>query len=208
MDLERPPSDEIARLLRFLRFVNRWLGGRRAVLSCLGRLELPPRPLILDVATGAADIPEAVAQRWPEARVVAIDINPEVLACARAVRGVHLVRADARRMPFRSVDVVICSEFFHHLTHEQAVAMLSAFGRIARHGVVINDLLRWRRAYLWIRFFVLFSSSRLAKADGPLSVRRGFSLDEVARLREAAGGGTLKATVHFGHRFCLWGRPC
>ena len=205
MDVEDPPYPEIAAALRFLRFVNRWLGGSRAVLGCLRRMDLPPRPVILDVATGAADIPAAVARRYPGALVVAVDINRRVLRFARSARRVHRVRADARRLPFRRVDVVLCSEFFHHLGDAEAVAMLRRFDLLGRRGLVVNDLLRRVRAYLWTCLLTPFSGSRLARHDGPLSVRRAFTIAEAARLREAAGCGHLRLTRHFGHRFCLWG---
>jgi SAM-dependent methyltransferase len=208
MDVEEGSPEQVARALRFLRFVNRWLGGCRAVLWCLSRLTLPPRPLILDVASGAADIPAAIRRRWPGARVVALDVNRQVLRAAAPARGVRRVRADARRLPFRAVDVVVCSEFFHHLADGEAAALLRQFDAIARHGIVINDLLRRRRAYLWTRLLVSFSGSRWVRHDGPLSVRRAFAWPEVLRLREASGCSYLRATRHFGHRFCLWGGRC
>lgn len=202
MDVERPPREEIAEALAFLRFVNAWLGGRRAVLRCLRAMALPERAVIVDVATGAADIPEAVAREF-RCTVIGVDRSADVLACAS--RAVHRVRADARWLPFRRVDVILCSEFFHHLSDADAEAMLRRFDALARHGIVVNDLLRRRRAHAWIRFFALFTRSRLVTHDGPLSVRRGFTLGEVKRLRDAAGCGWLRVTEHFGHRFCLWG---
>ncbi len=71
----------------------------------------------------------------------------------------------------------------------------------------MNDLLRRRRAVLWIRLLTLFAN-RFAKFDGPLSVRRGFTLAEAESLANRAGLAWLKAREHFGHRFTLAGeRP-
>lgn len=205
MDVERPPRAEIAEALAFLRFVNAWLGGTRAVLRCLRDMAVPDRAVIVDVATGAADILEAVEREF-SCTAIGVDRSADVLACAS--RAVHRVRADARWLPFRRVDVILCSEFFHHLSDADAVAMLRRFDALARHGIVVNDLLRRRRAHAWVRFFSLFTPSRLVKHDGPLSVRRAFTLEEAARLRDAAGCGWMKLAERFGHRFCLWGTRC
>ena len=119
------------------------------------------------------------------------------------------MRGDARRLPFRdrSVDVVVSTHLFHHLTDEDAVLALREFSRVARRRVVVNDLLRRRRAVLWIRLLTLFAN-RFARADGPLSVRRGFTLAEADSLARRAGLAWLRAREHFGHRFTLAGeRP-
>src|SRR5574342_621141 len=57
--------------LRALVRVNRWLGGVHLTLRALGKLTAGLRPgaqlQVLDVATGAADIPRAV-RAWAERR--------------------------------------------------------------------------------------------------------------------------------------------
>ena len=119
------------------------------------------------------------------------------------------VRGDARRLPFRSasVDVVTSTHLFHHLTDDEAVLALREFSRVAKRRVVVNDLLRRRRAVLWIRLLTLFAN-RFARSDGPTSVRRGFTLGEADTLARRAGFAWLRTREHFGHRFTLAGdRP-
>jgi release factor glutamine methyltransferase len=58
----------------------------------------PARPLIVDVCTGSGALALALAQRWPEARVLGIDNSDAALEYARRNSlgtKVELVRADA-----------------------------------------------------------------------------------------------------------------
>jgi len=55
--------------------------------------------------------------------------------------------------------------------------------------------------------FTLFANPYV-KADGPLSVRRGFTVPEIRALAARSGLDRLKVRIHFGHRFTLAGvRP-
>jgi SAM-dependent methyltransferase len=204
LDTETPPREEMARVMGYLAFVNRWLGGTRAVAFHLRRVQGPVT--VLDVAAGAAHIPLALALRFPNVTPLALDISPTALSFAA---GLPRIRGDARSLPLRdrSVDFVISTHFFHHLTDDEVVETLREFGRVARRGIIVNDLLRNRRALFWIRLFTLWANPYV-KADGPLSVRRGFTLREMEALARRAGMGWLRARTHFGHRFTLAGeRP-
>ena len=204
LDVESPPPGEMARVAGYLAFVNRRLGGTRAVAWHLRNVREPAT--VLDVASGAADIPLDLARRFPNLKPVAFDLSGTMLSLAR---GLPRVRGDVRRLPFRdrSVDYVVSTHFFHHLADDQIVLTLREFDRIARRGIIVNDLLRRRRALVWITLFTLFAN-RYVKTDGPLSVRRGFTVPEVEALAGRAGLEWLRVRVHFGHRFTLAGeRP-
>src|SRR5439155_8991769 len=104
-----------------------WLGGTRAVAWHLKRVCGPVT--LLDVASGAADIPLSLSRRFPDIRAVAFDLSGTMLSLAQ---GLPRVRGDVRRLPFRdrSVDYVISTHFFHHLADEQIVLTLREFDRI------------------------------------------------------------------------------
>lgn len=201
LDLEVPPPEEQARIAGYLAFVNRWLGGTSAVAHHLrGRSE----PLVLlDVAAGAADITRSLAGQFPNVKAIALDLSEWMLSL---VGGVPRIRGDAFRLPVRdrSVDFVISTHFFHHLDDEQVVRVLREFDRVARRGIIVNDLLRRRRALFWIKLLTL-GANRYVKFDGPQSVRRAFTVPEIETLARRAGLGWLRVTVHFGHRFTLAG---
>lgn len=204
LDLEDPPVGERARIVGYLAFVNRWLGGTAATAHHLRGIRGPAT--VLDVAAGAADVSRDLARRFPNLRFVAFDRSDWMLSFAA---GLPRVRGDVRRFPFRdkSVDYIMTTHFFHHLTDEQIVGVLKEFGRVARRGIIVNDLMRTRRALFWIRLFTLWAN-RYVKADGPQSVRKSFTIPEIEALARRAGLDWLKAREHFGHRFTLAGtRP-
>ena len=204
LDLETPPREMMARVVGYLAFVNRWLGGTRAVAYHLRGVEDSVR--VLDVGAGAGDILRSLARRFPHVRPVAFDLSEMMLSFAD---GVPRIRGDVHRLPFgdRSVDYVVCTHFFHHLGDEEIVVVLREFDRIARRGIVINDLVRCRAALFWIRLFTLWANPYV-KADGPQSVRRGFRVPEIEALAKRAGLTWLRTKRHFGYRFTLAGnRP-
>jgi ubiquinone/menaquinone biosynthesis C-methylase UbiE len=204
LDVETPPREEMARVVGYLAGVNRWLGGIRAVACHLEGLAGPATAL--DVAAGAGDVARALGKRFPNLKWTVLDRSEMMLSFAE---GIPRVRGDALRLPFRdrSVDYVVSTHFFHHLTDSQIVEVLGEFDRVARRGIIVNDLLRRRRALFWIRLLTLFANPYV-KSDGPLSVKRAFTASEIQSLAERAGMGWLRVRLHFGHRFTLAGeRP-
>ncbi len=197
LDVERPPRGEVERAYRFMGFVNRWLGGVRATRLAFAEFARgwrgDERIRVLDVASGAADIPRAIARWDPRIEFTCVDRDP-----------VAPVRGDALRLPFRdgAFDYVTTSLFLHHLGDAAAARALAEFDRVARRGMVMNDLLRRRRLYWWTRFFTLFGNS-IVRNDGPLSVRKSFTLDELRALARPLP--YLRARACFGHRVVLYG---
>src|SRR5438270_878835 len=101
---------------------------------------------------------------------------------------VRFFQADVLREPLPSgYDAVISSLFLHHLTEEQAVALLRRMGAAGRI-VLVNDLVRSRPGYLlaWLGTRLL-SRSEVVHFDGQRSVEGAFTPVEARRLAEAAG---------------------
>ena len=127
--------------------MNRLPGGTAASIAGIERLAGRAGGVsVVDIGTGRADMPVAFARRgW---RSLAVDSNPEVLRIARAAtRGtpqIDVVEADALHLPLPDggVDVAHCSLLIHHLDATEAVAVLREMARVARLGVVVNDLRR------------------------------------------------------------------
>jgi SAM-dependent methyltransferase len=211
--LDAPMHDpvELEESLDDVASVNRWLGGRRALLRHLSDL-LTPGPLasgsdltnhgpitILDGGTGSADLPRAIT-RWAlrrglRIRIYASDIQSQTLAIARRRSGqypeIYFVRADIRRLPFadRAFDLALLSLTLHHLEGADPVLALRELARVARRGVVIAELERCWPGYLGARLLAAtcWRSNRLTRHDGPLSVLRAFTPAELLELADAAG---------------------
>lgn len=239
MDEDSVPRDDLARSLRFIRWVNRRLGGAKAVIGHLDQwcksanrsmdrsTDRSPRPSkqakpirILDVATGCADIPVAIVQWAKQAgvavQITAVDRHATTLALAVEhvnqslsaddVQHIELVEADALNLPFaaNSYDYCITSMFLHHLRDIELWTVLAAMERIAERGMIVNDLLRNRRAYNWCKLLTTFSGD-IVKHDARVSVLAGFTKREVVDIRDRLDLRYMKYHKHAFHRFTLAG---
>jgi SAM-dependent methyltransferase len=180
---EGVPDDEALRSLGDIRFVNRWLGNRGRLVSIVRPyLEASPRPRLLDVGCGSADIPAHLLRKAP-APTVAVGVDIKLLHLAAGPPEVRRVRADVRALPFppRSFDVVLASLFLHHFDAPEVAAVLRGLFSLTRGALVINDLRRARVPYVFGRAaFPLLFRSPVSVADGLLSIRRGFTDEELA----------------------------
>lgn len=219
--LDGPLDDQAALVgnLRDLGRINRYLGGVDLTATAIEALAAHRDNLtLLDVGTGAADIPLALIdnarRRGRRLRAVAIDSRPEVLAAAVRLRptistadGLELHVGDGRalRYPDRSYDIAHASLVLHHLDPADAVTLLGEMRRVARLGVVVNDLERSRLGLVgaWLIGHLL-TSNRLTRHDAPLSVRRAYRAAEMAAMLRSAGLLPVR-TVRgaFGHRYAI-----
>ena len=223
MDAPGHSLDVVADNLDDLRRVNRALGGVRLTLRPLRHLaaRVPPdEPLrVLDVATGGADIPRAVAAWAARARrgllLVATDISFDFVYLARqhpgSGRRIVYVVADARRLPFApgAFHVVTSSLALHHMLPDQARDMLAEARRCASEGVVVNDIVRG-----WLGYYGAFVASRLGSRnvltwhDGPLSVLRAYTTKEMAALAHEVGLRPVRWDSFLFYRVALTAVRC
>jgi len=229
--LDRPnhPPAEIARAMRDLSRINRWLGGTSTLWEPLAALieEHNLRAFtLLDAGTGGGDVPRAVVARAAalglEARAVGIDLDPVTVSYAASQthhgptgpRGerqdlssrIAFVGADALRLPFpdRSFDFVTSSMMFHHFREEAAARLLAELARVARRAVIVNDLERNLVSWAVISVLVPFAESPMVRHDGPLSVLRGWTAAELASVARAAGLGPRSSVLRlFPYRLVL-----
>ncbi len=199
LDRAVPPAARDASLADIDR-LNAWFGGYALTLRALDRLVLRApatrRLLVVDVGGGRGDfarrlIEHARRNGWA-VHVVVVDRDPDLLAVARrgAPPGLLLVRAEATALPFRkaSVGIVTMSLTLHHMEPDAAVTSLVEMSTAARCAVIVNDLWRNRLslALVWVATRVL-RCHPISRHDGPLSVRRAYSPDEIRGLAAKAG---------------------
>lgn len=205
MDDPEAPRRELDEALRFIRGVNRRLAGAKALIEPLKLWSArwpKDRPItMLDVGTGSADIPVRVV-RWAhenghDLRVTATDNHPTTLDLARE----HVASAFAseqhlaERITFHlgdamtlvddfgpsSFDYVHAGMFIHHLPDLEVLTMLRIMERVARRGIIWNDLVRSRTALAAITVLTAPTPKHL-KFDARVSVRKGFTRSEVTDI--------------------------
>jgi len=199
-----------------LRRINRWLGGNWLTLRGIEHLleEWPSDALVsvVDVGTGGADVPDSIVawgcRSGRRVRVLAGDVSPEIIQVARVKVGprVDLAVLDGRCLPLAdgSVDVAVCSLLLHHLSPDDAVALLREMNRVSRRGIVVNDLVRSRLGYLGaLAIGWLATQNPLTRHDGPLSVRRAYTQSEMADLASRAGLSQPRFWGYLGYRLAM-----
>jgi 2-polyprenyl-3-methyl-5-hydroxy-6-metoxy-1,4-benzoquinol methylase len=215
MDRPQPVSDELeAELLDFVS-LNHHLGSHRLVRRFLSRWFEPDQSYrVLDLATGAGDIPRVIAdwgrERGISVRIDAVDANSATLEIARK----H--SADYSEIQFLSgnvvayetretYDLVCCSLALHHFSEDDAVRLLRGCRGLSHRFVLVSDLERSLATLAGVYALTsLVYREPMTRFDGRLSARGAFSFREFRALAERAGW------KDFGHErflFCrqaLW----
>lgn len=210
---------EYERFLREIRFINRWLGDRKALRETLLRaveIENLKEFSILDVGAGSGellrDAAKFAARTNKKARLFGLELNARsaaaILEESKDFQNIFAVRGDALRLPFAddSFDYCFCSLFAHHFADAQIVRILSEMRRVARRKVFVIDLHRNKNAYRGYKLFsFVFRLGRLTKNDGALSILRAFVPQELRDLGEQAGFKKVFVTKHQPSRLVLHG---
>lgn len=175
---------------------------------------------VVDVACGGGDVTVALERRLTRGMagarpaVIGIDISSRAIDRARTLavsRGsaATFQVGDAVRAGCPACDVAVSSLFLHHLDDAEAVRLLRHMATAARHGIVISDLIRSRAGLaLAVIGTTVLSSSRVARVDGPASVRAARTIPEYRRLLVAAGlpEATIRRTWP-ERAVIVWRRP-
>jgi SAM-dependent methyltransferase len=202
IELLDDPSTDTALATRSLQDVarsNRWFGGANAVIAELVPVLAAARdrsaPLtLLDVGTGAGDIPELARRIADRGGVRLLTMGLEVtpaLAAASRPRSGDAIAGDALALPFadRSVDIVACSQVLHHFEAADGARLLAEMNRVARVRVIVADIRRaWAAAAgVWVGSWAL-GFHPVSRHDGVVSVLRGFRAAELSAAVVAATG--------------------
>ena len=206
--------------LRVLEDVNRFLGGYRIPLLYLRKLadsRDPSKTLtILDLATGAADVPRAIVA-WARSQrvnvaITAVDGNPEILRIARENTAdwpeIRIEQQDLLALPYpaASFDVVLCSLTLHHFSESDAVAILRRIHDTARGNWIVNDLRRNRIAIGLSKLMAhTIITNPIARFDAPASCERAFTIAEWRAMAVRAGLEHFTIRRHRFFRMALAG---
>lgn len=178
----------VLRTVRDIARSNTVFQGARAAVAelALSFPRLPRVATLLDVGTGAGDVPRlaqaAALKSGISLRTIGLD-SELVLAQKASAKVSHGLCGSGLALPLadRSIDVAMCSQTLHHFRDDAASALLREMNRVARVAVVVSDL---RRSWIavggfWLGSFPLGFHS-VTRHDGVLSVMRGFTQKEMA----------------------------
>ncbi|HEV3039282.1 MAG TPA: methyltransferase domain-containing protein [Candidatus Angelobacter sp.] len=212
LDSDAGTSREVEGSLKDLRMINRWFGGAQAMSDLLYQVAVQRRLESLswlDVAGASGDI-AGLAQRSLGRK--GVKLEPILLDRAATHLNGHMpsICSDALALPFRSdsVDVVGCSLFVHHLEPPDIVRFATEALRVARHAVVINDLIRHRLHLALVSAGWPLYRSPLTRHDGPASVRRAYTVAEMKDiLRPVNAAIDIRHFYLFRMGVILWKYP-
>lgn len=150
---------------------------------------------VVDIACGGGDVTLALARRLgPASHVIGIDMSDRAvdraaaLANRRGLGNATFTVGDVLADGCPPCDVAVTSLFLHHLDDDAAAGVLRRVAAAAALGVVVSDLLRSRRGLVLAHVATsLLTTSRVARVDGPLSVRAARTLPEYRTLLAEAG---------------------
>jgi len=210
-------GEMIDQTLKELDLINKWLGGNRITLSGLSELTKGFRSTelhIADLGCGGGTMLKQVANwgrsQGVQLRLTGVDANPYVIDYARqhaeSYPEIEFQVANAMDSTFQiqKFDVIISTLFTHHFDHQQLIALIKAWRKQARLGIVINDLHRHWLAYYSISAITrLLSKSPMVINDGPISVLRGFQEKEMIQLMEHLKIDGYRLSWHWAFRWLL-----
>jgi len=176
--------------LRELRLINYFLGGNTGSKRGVSKMiwNIPnDKVYLLDAGSGSSDVLDDLKKKHRFVRVISLDRNKRVCSFIKRNNNFKpmVVCADAFNLPFKdkSIDIIHTSLFLHHFDNRSINSVLKIFNKVAKYGIVINDLQRSLLAFLGIKILtMLFSRSELVKSDAPVSVRKGFIKSELIEL--------------------------
>ena len=223
---------EHVQALRGLRRLNRWSGNAKAAwrpIHEVARFKArasnasdsceadAPSLSVLDIATGAADVPIAIcryaAKHNIELSIDACDVRSTALDFARqslpAKTPINLYSLDITAEPIdKQYDIVMCTTFLHHLSNEEATEVLAKMRQASRKRVIVVDLERGAMNWLqvWIACHAL-TRSAVVHFDGPQSVRAAFSIAEMEQMALEAGFTKYRLRRRWPCRFVFVGDP-
>lgn len=208
LDSDTGTPREVEDSLADLRMINRYFGGLHSMTHLMLRVAKERRLNSiswLDVGGGRGDMAtltrSSLNKRGIQLQPMLLDRMPTHMtppahfratrpagapdAAALPVNG-HFpcIAGDALALPLQenSVDVVGCCLFIHHLEPAQVIQFVNGALRVARHAVLINDLVRHPlHVALAYAGYALYRS-RITRHDSVASVRRAYTVEEIETM--------------------------
>lgn len=196
MDTFSGTIKELKTVLRDITKANTILGGNAITVAGVFRLvESVSKKsyTILDMGCADGNMLRTIAiearKRKYDVKLIGVDLSADALSLARDASKdfpeITYYEKDILGTDFSDFecDIVTSTLTMHHFKNDGILRFLHQFQRLARIGIVINDLHRNRWAYqLFKPFSIFFIRSRIAYEDGLLSITKGFTRKDLQLL--------------------------
>jgi len=216
LDEEYIPTVDLFRNLKELDIINALLGGYRMTFSALNRILVHGKQYnIVDIGSGGSDTLKRIS-KWNEKNnfdisLYGIDIKQTCIDYATADNSnseIKYICDDYRNIGkhLAKVDIIHASLFCHHLTDKEIIDLIQ-LAQDNNSVLIINDLQRNAFAHYSIKYITrLLSKSYLVKNDAPLSVLRGFKLNEWKAIIQESGAKnyTIRYRWAFRHEVIIY----
>ncbi|SIQ28271.1 Methyltransferase domain-containing protein [Alkalispirochaeta americana] len=169
---------------------------------------------VLDVGAGACDIPlwllAEARKKGLHLEITCLDHDPRVADYARrrtAREPAITIQEGSALEISQPFDYIMANHLLHHLTETDIALFLDRSYQACRRRLLLNDLLRsyWSLAGFSL-FGALFLHRSFARADGTLSIRRGFRPDELKQLLDHSPWRSASTGQGTPHPLTLLGR--
>ncbi|MCG2461307.1 methyltransferase domain-containing protein [Flavobacteriaceae bacterium F89] len=183
-------------VFRDINLVNRLFNGTRITINAVDDLvkEHPKDSYtIIDMGCGDGNMLRQVALHFRKSKIkgqfIGIDLNENALAMGRKLSNQfpeisflkqNILALDPSEL---DCDILLCTLTMHHFRDHQIPDFLGKFVQLSHLGVIINDLQRSRSSYyLFKAFRGIFLRTKIAKHDGLVSIKSGFSRAELEQF--------------------------
>ncbi len=206
MDNPMIDSDTLKEVLIDLNRVNKMLNGKKITVNAVAQLikEHPKEVYtIVDMGCGDGWMLRELAlfckKKNIKANFIGVDFSERAIQLAKLASvsypEIQFLQQDILSLKASDLgcDILMCTLTMHHFNDEQISIFLKKFTNLARFGIVVNDLQRSRLAYyLFTVFGSIFIKTSIAKHDGLISIKSGFTKADLLNL--------AKGLPHIKHR--------
>ncbi|OGT96174.1 MAG: hypothetical protein A2X80_00865 [Geobacteraceae bacterium GWB2_52_12] len=222
MDLPEADVETLHRTIRQFRLINMLFSGSRRLLHThvfnVMERDRHRHYTMLDVGAGGCDIAVWVARearrRKISLHITALDNDARILPVAeQAIRSypeIYFKIGDALNSDNLDIyDFIFSNHFLHHLKWNEIKLFLQHALSHTRVGLVMNDLKRTTWSYLGCSMLLpFFGYKSFICRDGRLSIRRGFTFQEITSLLNSSfNGEPLQVIEIFPSRIAIVTKP-
>lgn len=189
-------QQEYEHCLKVLFKINKITGIYKETKHLLKKI--PQNASLVDIGCGGGLFLLNLSNVYPKMRMLGIDISPAAISASqnelKQWKKTHpdlkvdfkLQTEHSLNLSNNSEDIILLTLVCHHLENEELILFLKKALDSVRIGIIINDLHRHIIAYSFYKLFSPLFRNRLIDHDGLISIKRGFTRNELIAVLEQA----------------------